>query len=461
MHAATPPAWPRSRSRRDRRRLCERGSNVTEHAWPTGRLRSRRSGFPLRVVVEACAAALIASGLGAVVATNRWLAVGAVAALGALWLLVRPNLAAVALGASIPALENIAGAHLGVNVSLGDLLLLLLATSVVGSAVVSRSALVFRVLQPVSFPVLQYCAFVFVLLAAHLDRNSGIQTVQRLELLAFPLVVGSYLALKGAHVRLLQAYVVAATALAVLWPFDHLQLQKNPAGQLLANAILLLIGVPALTRLRICAPLLVYGLFATASRGAIVAGALGTAVIFLAQGVRTPRQTIIRVAVVGALVIAIFQFMPANVRTRITSFSSVGSTSAAYTVRVRETYASDALRIVRAYPWFGVGVGSYLTGVQEFHLTSSTDPHDVVLLQAAEGGWAFAGSFVVLVLGGVLALIRLRRIDLAPAALGVLVATVAHGLVDVYWVRGTPILSWLLVGMVCAGAYRARVGPAP
>jgi len=99
--------------------------------------------------------------------------------------------------------------------------------------------------------------------------------------------------------------------------------------------------------------------------------------------------------------------------------------------------------------------------VQEFHLTSSTDPHDVVLLQAAEGGWAFAGSFVVLVLGGVLALIRLRRVDLAPAALGVLIATVAHGLVDVYWVRGTPVLSWLLVGMVCAGAYRARVGPAP
>ena len=25
----------------------------------------------------------------------------------------------------------------------------------------------------------------------------------------------------------------------------------------------------------------------------------------------------------------------------------------------------------------------------------------------------------------------------------------AHGLVDVYWVRVTPVLGWLLVGMVC------------
>ena len=43
----------------------------------------------------------------------------------------------------------------------------------------------------------------------------------------------------------------------------------------------------------------------------------------------------------------------------------------------------------------------------------------------------------------------MRRVELAPVAAGVLVATVAHGLVDVYWVRVTPVLGWLLVGMVC------------
>ena len=43
-------------------------------------------------------------------------------------------------------------------------------------------------------------------------------------------------------------------------------------------------------------------------------------------------------------------------------------------------------------------------------------------------------------------LFRLRRIALAPAAAAIVVSTAAHGLVDVYWVRGTPVLGWLLVG---------------
>ena len=67
-----------------------------------------------------------------------------------------------------------------------------------------------------------------------------------------------------------------------------------------------------------------------------------------------------------------------------------------------------------------------------------------------------AFSFILLVAGVALALRRYRRIDVAPAAAGILLATVAHGLVDVYWVRGTPILGWLLVGMVCGGLARER-----
>ena len=78
----------------------------------------------------------------------------------------------------------------------------------------------------------------------------------------------------------------------------------------------------------------------------------------------------------------------------------------------------------------------------------------MLLLQAAEGGWAFAGSFVVLILGACIVLVRLRRVELAAVAMAVLLANVVHGLLDVYWVRGTPVLAWLLVGMVCATALR-------
>jgi membrane-bound metal-dependent hydrolase YbcI (DUF457 family) len=69
------------------------------------------------------------------------------------------------------------------------------------------------------------------------------------------------------------------------------------------------------------------------------------------------------------------------------------------------------------------------------------------LLQAAEGGYVLAASFVVLIAGVLLVLARARNLETSPAAAAVLVATVAHGLVDVFWVRGTPVLSWLLVGM--------------
>ncbi len=64
-------------------------------------------------------------------------------------------------------------------------------------------------------------------------------------------------------------------------------------------------------------------------------------------------------------------------------------------------------------------------------------------------------GFVLIIAGSSLALVGARRIDLAPAAAGVLLATAAHGFVDVYWVRGTPVLSWLLVGMVC-GLFATR-----
>ena len=63
---------------------------------------------------------------------------------------------------------------------------------------------------------------------------------------------------------------------------------------------------------------------------------------------------------------------------------------------------------------------------------------------------ASQSSFVLLVLGSAIALFtKMRRIPLAAAAAAVLLATAVHGLVDVYWVRGTPVLGWLLVGMAC------------
>jgi O-antigen ligase len=247
--------------------------------------------------------------------------------------------------------------------------------------------------------------------------------------------------------------------IAVMFPFVSLGLQKNPAGQFVADALLLVIGVPRLARYRILVPLLVYGLFATQSRGAIVACAGGVVVILAFRWMHSPRQALGTAIAIAAVAVLAFAVMPATAQSFITSYSSQGETGAAWNVRYRLSYQHDALTIIRAHPWLGVGVGSYGNAVAaNKQLTPTTDPHDVLLLQAAEGGWAFAASFVLLILGTTIALVRLRHVELAAAAVAVLLATAAHGLVDIYWVRGTPVLGWLLVGMVCALAWQNRQG---
>jgi membrane-bound metal-dependent hydrolase YbcI (DUF457 family) len=85
----------------------------------------------------------------------------------------------------------------------------------------------------------------------------------------------------------------------------------------------------------------------------------------------------------------------------------------------------------------------------------------VILLEAAEGGYVFAASFVLLIGGAAFTLWRMRQVELAPAAVAVLLASAAHGLVDVYWVRGLPVLGFLLIGMVCANGAQSRCAPPP
>jgi membrane-bound metal-dependent hydrolase YbcI (DUF457 family) len=158
--------------------------------------------------------------------------------------------------------------------------------------------------------------------------------------------------------------------------------------------------------------------------------------------------------VIASLAVLAFQLMPAKAQSFLTTYGAQGQSShASWNVRYRQMYWHEAMSLIRAHPWLGVGVGAYATAVPQGPFYTD-DPHDVVLLQAAEGGWGFAASFVVLILGTAYVLVRLRAVELAPAALAVLLSTVGHGLVDVYWVRGTPVLSWLLVGMACALFWR-------
>jgi O-antigen ligase len=271
--------------------------------------------------------------------------------------------------------------------------------------------------------------------------------------------VGAFAALTGRYLPLLQAYVLSTTVLALVWPFDHFAGQKNPVGQLIANAILLLVGFHALHRLLPLLFVLVPGLLVTESRGAIVATAVGITVILLMRGLPA-RQMAIRVVPLLLVAGLTFAFMPSTAQERITTLSAGTATRAEWANLYRTYYWQDARRIIDAHPWTGVGVGNY-GAANASSVNPVEDPHNVLLLQAAEGGYLLAAGFVLIIGGSLLALVRMRKIPLAPVAAGVLVATTAHGLVDVYWVRGTPVLGWLLVGMACGLLAVKRSDEAP
>jgi O-antigen ligase len=408
-------------------------------------------------VVVACAVAAMA-----LAADHQTVAVVASVVPIAAWCATRPTAPLVLFGLSIPAVMSLTNNSLGstgnggYNTSVSDFLLLLIVVGIVFRWMSGRSEPVLRSLRPVALPVLPYCGVMLILLAVHPGIREVFKTGQRFELFLLPLIVGAFAALTGRHIRVLQAYVVATTILAVVWPVHDFGLNKNPMGQMIANAILLLVGVRALRRLWPCLVPLAAGLIFTVSRGAIVGTVIGIMVILVLQRTRA-RPVMTRVLPFALVALSAFAVAPPAVQSRVTTFhAGTGTTPGEYAIYLRQKYAKDAQQIIRAHPWTGVGIGNYYAADSAVAATPVLDPHQVLLQQEAEGGYIFGAAFVVLVGGAMLALRRMRQVDVAAAAAGVLIATVAHGLVDIYWVRGTPVLGWLLVGMACGGLVKLR-----
>jgi hypothetical protein len=390
------------------------------------------------------------------------LVVGAAALAGAVVLFASPTLAAVMLGVSIPEIQDVTGGHLGVHIAASDIVLVLITARILADAVVSRRSAALRALRPVRVPVVQYAWCILIVLVLHFGLGSTGKSAQRIELFFIPMLVGAYVAIRRDHMLVLKAYVIATTLLALAWPILNSeglsgQFQKNPVGQMIVGAILLVIAVHGLRRLLPCMPLLLIGLALTASRGALLALVVGLVVLSVMYGGARRRTIVARTLALVLIGTAIYPFLPGDVASRLTSYTTAAGATGSFAIDLREEFAKDAEQLISQHPWTGVGVGNYVAGTAA-NFTSTTDPHDVILLEAAEGGYVFAASFLLLILGAAFALWRLRRVELAAVAAAVLLATAAHGLVDVYWVRGTPILGFLLVGMVCALAAQRRRG---
>ena len=419
-------------------------------------LAARSPGLP-RAVPLILVAALAA--LAAVAASGNVLLALVVALVPAVLLLaVRPAAAAVLGVGLVPfAADVVQGGP--VRVSISDVLLALAVVTGVLTAR-RRGWLALRPMLPL---LATYTGVLLLALVAHLDASALINGVQRLQILLVPLVVGAVL-LDRAHLqRALSLYVLTATLLAVAWSADvlppELAFQKNPVGQFIAGALLIIASDARRWGRLLALPPLAFGLLQTESRGALLGLLFGLGVLVVARpGADKVRTAALLVPFLLVLGLA-YQSLPDDVQARTSTLSDNGpgaGSSGQYTIQIREAYRQDALRVIEDHAVVGVGIGNYLAGNRSDG-TLTDDPHNVLLLEAAEGGVPLAAVLVVLIGGsGVLLWRRRQDTPLAALALAVQAATLGHGLVDVYWVRGTPVLGWLLVGAALADAARRR-----
>ena len=370
--------------------------------------------------------------------------------------LLRSRTAAVAAVGCLPFELNVVGGAVGgLNVSASDLLLAAATAGLVLALSQDRDLRQrLRVLAPLRPLFVLYLAAMLVVSAVHPGVASLVNAVQRVEIVVVPVVLATLVLTERAARRGLALFTVAALVLGVRWLLPHgaadqlLGVQKNPAGQYLADAALLSLSVFAHRRVRfLLFPLLVVCTYATQSRGALVGLLAGLVALALVRA-RDPLQFVLRVLPVVLVVGAVYAVLPAEEQARIR-----GNTVAVeYSDRVRQQFAEDARAIIRAHPVLGIGIGNYLAG-DASDLSLTDDPHDILLLEAAEGGGVLLAAFLVLQVGALVLVVRRRhRTPWAAAAAAVQVSILTHSLLDVYWVRGTPVLGWLLVGMTVSAA---------
>jgi O-antigen ligase len=201
---------------------------------------------------------------------------------------------------------------------------------------------------------------------------------------------------------------------------------------------------------------------ALARRWAVLGAGLGVLVLLVLRGLGSWRRTVGAIIPLVLVCVAGYFVVPSSLQARVRStFASdkipVGIADSnqlpgdlapgQYTVQLRTIYRHEGIALVKQHPFLGVGVGDYHTG-DPTNQTVTTDPHNVLLLGAGEGGVPDLALFLLMLAGTGFVMLRRRRFSpWAAPALALQAAILTHGLVDVYWVRGTPVIGWLLVGM--------------
>jgi hypothetical protein len=297
-----------------------------------------------------------------------------------------------------------------------------------------------------------------VVQSAHTANGWGpwIAIIQRAEIIFLWLALGAVLYSIRAVRLFLTTYVIVCVAFSLAWITSPgvsglFGIQKNPSGGFIAAALLIVLISPLRARWRIPALLLLTaGLIGTSSRGAIIGALAVIPVVLLLPHYRKRVFGWVSFAAVVSLIVLLA--LPGSITQRLFSRDEHG----VYTQRIRNVFIQDALEQWQTNRGWGIGIGEYVQQASELQNVTTHDPHNVWILALVEGGFWLLGAFVVSLGLLVLWMLRHRTHSLIGFALIIQASTFVHSSVDVYWVRGTPALGWLLTG--AAGA--ALVGEA-
>lgn len=348
----------------------------------------------------------------------------------------------------------------GIDISYADVLLTVTAVASIRFAVAAANNAVRRALVAAA----AFQVILLVAVAANPTEAAAFEWLHRIVLVAGAIIVGVALRHTGLLTLALRGYygvaaLFAADALRLAlttgfepaYPFG---MQKNPAGLLMAFALLSLFVTPRIARLAhplapLLGALLLLGLLATRSRGAMVALLLAS-VLWAVRSGRARVAFPLAIAAGAAMVLVIYvtteselELVRAN--PELERFKGIGA---------RIETNERGLELFRDSPIVGQGLRYFRDPAFR-----ASEPHNVVVVTLSEGG-VIGGLALTVLLGGALHALRGRRGPLAQLARLAVLMRFTAGLLDIYWVAGTGSLPWILVGLALTDDSRDR-GAAP
>ncbi len=313
------------------------------------------------------------------------------------------------------------------------------------------------------FMTLGYGAVISLAVVNHPSLSAAIEVPHRFVMAMGAISVGAALAFLGRErgaLRLLVAYAAAISVIAVidslsrhLGPAYPLTMQKNAGGFLLAASFLVLflshrrLGWPPWA-VRLAGGLILIGLAATQSRGAILSLLLVFVVVALQhtwhQRLRRLRRAapLILLAAIGLGTVGFLSFQSESALHQGSNykFGSIGSRETTY----RATFS----QVIKPHPVFGAGPKWFREPD-----APSVEPHNLLIDELSSVGLVGLAAFLIFLW----ALFRLcRRCDSPYAELAwtVLLLRVLATMVDVFWAAGPNTLPFLLIGLAIGAEAR-------